>query len=678
MNTVLVGSQLEENLALAYLKSSLLRAGHECSIIPFNRQSELSRVARKILHHRADLIGFSLVAQRRYDDFRYLARLIRQHGFGGHITAGGHFASLRAGEILVDAPDLDSVIHHDGEERIVALTKWRGFTGEPPQDLDGITWRTPGHDIRHRPPKRVVDIDTLPFPARQKPDRTLGFAKASIVSSRGCSGSCSFCSIHAWHRQVPSGRLRFRFPANVSEEMIALHRDHNVRVFVFHDDDFIHPDRKEALKRCRLILEKAEREMGVPMAFVIKCRPDNVDKELFCYLKSKGLVRVYVGIESNSEAGIKTLNRKTTAEINKRALEILGNLDIFACFNLLIFHPASTVEEIQENLKFLECYIDHPFDIARVELYARSSLEERMVSEGRAMGDFRGYDYRIQDMTAEAAFRLFADLLWERHFGARSILQRAQDLGYRLSLLKRFYPELSSPDLQISVESLIREVNSDTIGYLRRLLAAAISARGRVERGDYGLIPRDMPREVAARIRQQSGKLAALSFELELRAMLGRSGVMRVRRSVEWPRIIGRLARAIPPAALFLNAFSCHKEIVCDPPPPPHQFSSDIAPHLNQTCALPDCHSAKPASAGLLLTPADSAYSNLVNRPSTEVPRLKRVEGFQPDSSYLLHKLTGTQKAVGGAGDQMPKGQPVDQTFIQKVNEWISLGAKKD
>lgn len=41
---------------------------------------------------------------------------------------------------------------------------------------------------------------------------------------------------------------------------------------------------------------------------------------------------------------------------------------------------------------------------------------------------------------------------------------------------------------------------------------------------------------------------------------------------------------------------------------------------------------------------------------AAEVPALKRIRPFRPDSSYLVHKIQGTQTTVGGSGARMPFG----------------------
>ncbi len=673
MKTVLVGPDLEENLSVSYLCGALREAGYECSLLAFNHQGDIPHTVSAILRTRPGLVGLSMVAQRRYGEFQILVEALRQKGFRGHITAGGHFASLRAGELLRDTPGLDSILHHDGEIRIVTLLRMLASGEDLPGRLDGVTWRRSGGTIDHRAPIHVAQIDSIPFPFRRRPDRTLGFARAPIVSSRGCAGSCSFCSIHAWHRQVPRGRLRFRSAADVAREMITLHHDLGVRVFVFHDDNFIHPDRQTAQSRCREILETAERGIGEPIAFVIKCRPDDVHEDLFRYLREKGLVRVYVGIESHSRTGLSVLNRNVTPEANENALRLLRQAGVYACFNLLIFHPDSTIEELAENLGFLNENIDHPFDVARTELYACSTLERRMVHDGRAIGDYRGFDYRISERRAELAFQLFTEILWERHFGSQSIVRRVQDLGFRMNLLRRFHPAVAPPDLTERVSGLIRMVNSSTVGFLA---AIAETASGKPE--DVRGFADDLRDEVNFRVRRETIQWASLSLELQGRALLARFNPSPLPFLSSVPETMARAATAVPFLGMLLGSLSCSdRSHVCDPPPPPVSYARDIEPEFQAACATPGCHSAQSRASGLVLE-KDSSYTGIVGVQSRQAPAMKLITPGDPGQSYLLHKLRGTQASVGGSGVQMPTGGAPDPSLISNVETWTEQGAPKD
>ena len=89
------------------------------------------------------------------------------------------------------------------------------------------------------------------------------------------------------------------------------------------------------------------------------------------------------------------------------------------------------------------------------------------------------------------------------------------------------------------------------------------------------------------------------------------------------------------------------------------------------TASCLPCHSNLSLSGGLGLQ-APQTFSNIVNVPSSQVPSLSRIEPNDPEESYIIDKLEGTQ-AVGG---QMPLGQsPLPAQTIQLIRDWITAGA---
>lgn len=102
-------------------------------------------------------------------------------------------------------------------------------------------------------------------------------------------------------------------------------------------------------------------------------------------------------------------------------------------------------------------------------------------------------------------------------------------------------------------------------------------------------------------------------------------------------------------------------------------FSADIAPVLNDHCAI--CH-VTGTEPGHMALYAEAAYKFLVGVQSEESP-LKRVEPGDPDKSYLLHKINGTQVSVGGKGQQMPASNPpLSEAMRLKIRQWIVEGAR--
>jgi hypothetical protein len=90
------------------------------------------------------------------------------------------------------------------------------------------------------------------------------------------------------------------------------------------------------------------------------------------------------------------------------------------------------------------------------------------------------------------------------------------------------------------------------------------------------------------------------------------------------------------------------------------------------------CHSGPTSTAlpsGMDLGSTADSFAALVGVASLQVPELNRVEPGDPDSSYLIDKLEGTQTV----GSRMPQGGPfLDQETIDLIREWISNGAEND
>lgn len=86
-----------------------------------------------------------------------------------------------------------------------------------------------------------------------------------------------------------------------------------------------------------------------------------------------------------------------------------------------------------------------------------------------------------------------------------------------------------------------------------------------------------------------------------------------------------------------------------------------------------ECHTGASAPEGLRLEDGMS-YGMLVNVASSQVPELDRVEPGDPDNSYMIRKLEGTNSV----GERMPFGGPyLDQADINVIRQWITDGASE-
>ncbi len=108
--------------------------------------------------------------------------------------------------------------------------------------------------------------------------------------------------------------------------------------------------------------------------------------------------------------------------------------------------------------------------------------------------------------------------------------------------------------------------------------------------------------------------------------------------------------------------------------------AAPVAPTLAQLQTLiftpkcSGCHTGVGASlpGSMNLSSASATHASLVNVTSVDEPPLKRVLPGDPNNSYIIHKLEGTQSV----GARMPFGGPfLDQATIDQVRAWIQAGA---
>lgn len=87
------------------------------------------------------------------------------------------------------------------------------------------------------------------------------------------------------------------------------------------------------------------------------------------------------------------------------------------------------------------------------------------------------------------------------------------------------------------------------------------------------------------------------------------------------------------------------------------------------------CHDIGMPSAGLRLSKGLS-HGELFDRPSQQLPSMKRVAAGDPQRSYLLRKMTG---GSGVVGERMPRlAGPRPSGELARIEAWIAAGAAND
>ncbi|MBN1610083.1 MAG: B12-binding domain-containing radical SAM protein [Polyangiaceae bacterium] len=522
MRVLLVGSDCEENLGLAMVAAALVRARHRVEVVAFNEASELEAVAEQVTRRRPELIGLGIQFQHRAIEFLALARRLRELGFRGHLTCGGQYPTMAYRELIAHEPCLDSVVLHEGEATMVELA--RALTGrEALATVSGLALRGPDGTLERTAPRPpVADLDTLPFAHRYRPhSRHLGLPFIPISGSRGCWGSCAFCSITTTHRSARAHSgvklLRFRSPANIAAEMAALwHAAGGRCLFCFHDETLLLPrpsDTRARLTELRQCLD----ELGVgEVALNGKCRPDCITAELARELRRLGVVRLFVGVENGSQRGLDHLGRRIRMEQIEQALSAVQGAGIMVCYNLLLFEPDAVLDDVRESIEFIRRHSSVPVNFCRAEAYHGTPLFERLRARGALLGSYLGWDYRISDDRTELAHRIAAVVFRERNFAPEGVANLSMGLGYQAQLLRVLFDASSARARGVlgRADALIQDIALDTA----RLLEQVVDLAEHADLADHERITRrtvDLALIAAAHNRLSLGELIDVRCDIE-------------------------------------------------------------------------------------------------------------------------------------------------------------------
>lgn len=474
MRVLLVGPDHEDNLSIRYLSATLRAAGHEAELARFNAAEDHDAVVDEARAY--DVVGLSMCFQSRALEFLALADGLKAAGCK-MIVMGGHYATCEADALVTHHRSIDVIVVHEGEHTLLELVE-AGHEKRNWRDIAGIVYFDKGF-VRRTGERRAVEaLDTLPVPDRRGDIHMFaGVPTAYMLGSRGCVARCDYCCIVTLHKMAPGKKYRRRDPAQVVEEMAEIYHQRGIRQFIFHDDNFLVPSLRHNHERIDAYERALVRHGMTDIGFTIKCRPPDAERSIFERLKGLGLLRVFFGIESASEAGLASIGRAQTVAQSKRALDMCRDLDVSSQYTMMMFHPDATPETVEADMAFMRDNIDHALNFCRTEIYSGTPLEQRMIAEGRARGDYLARTYDVAEPSIDRACTAALELFGARCWAMGGLMERIIGMDHLGGVVRRFYADWNADAARWRRDfaALRRRTNEDLVA----LLGACIDlARG--------------------------------------------------------------------------------------------------------------------------------------------------------------------------------------------------------
>jgi anaerobic magnesium-protoporphyrin IX monomethyl ester cyclase len=244
-----------------------------------------------------------------------------------------------------EAPDF--VLRGEAEEtlRQFLLTypdgDWRALTG--------LAWKDEGKEPEaNRLRAHIIDLDSL-SPAWHLLDwadyhyNIDPYGRmASILTTRGCMMDCSFCS----HRVFWRADWRARDPVKVVAEIRMLVEKYQVE-FVTLIDPYPTCDPVRWELQLDLLIEAQ-----LPVKLLMETRVEDIirDAAILHKYREAGVIHMYLGAESSSDATLNSLNKGTSVDQNKLAIDLLRAQDIMTEASFMIGFPDDTPESIDKTI----------------------------------------------------------------------------------------------------------------------------------------------------------------------------------------------------------------------------------------------------------------------------------------------------------------------------------------
>ncbi|EPE94381.1 B12-binding domain-containing radical SAM protein [Rhizobium grahamii] len=349
-----------EHLGLQALASACRQKGLQVSLV--NGQillhKSLDEIWRAILDRAGKeppaVVGFSGPNQVFVENVA-LARRVKERWPDTVTVLGADFATLNADRILNDYEVFDAIVAGEGEVAFPALCA-AAADGDPFDQLPGVLTRETVRVTLQAPPP--LNLDDIPWIARDDTRAVLALGlSAGVYSSRGCPYRCSFCTTGQVSARSGQGGHREKSIENVVDEIDYLATDFGIDHVTITDDLFVtkHPASQERARRFGA-LYKSRGLSSIP--FMIDCRVDSMDRETLSVLRSAGLHRVFVGIETASADTLDAydklyVNRALPQYINDR-LRIASDLGIDVVPGIITYHPEITVPELRRTLNVVD------------------------------------------------------------------------------------------------------------------------------------------------------------------------------------------------------------------------------------------------------------------------------------------------------------------------------------
>ncbi len=433
-------------LGLASIAAYLEQRNISVSIIDCYAHPDALPLIKQILNdERPAFIGFSCTTSTFLDGVR-IGEISKSLLPGIQTVFGGAHVSALKEKILESFPSIDFVVAGEGEETLCELIS---SNGESQGQIEGLVYRDETGPVFTGYRKKLLDLDSLPYPAYEKlagyPERYMlpifNYPKApntSCISSRGCPYACSYCD-----RSVFKRSFRYNSATYLYEHLNYLKNRFGIRHINFYDDQFTF-NRQRVEEFCNLMINSP-----LDMTFNCAVRAEHIDFELLNLMKVAGCWMISLGIETGDENLLAQHRQNADLEMLAEKIRLIHKTGIRIKGLLMMGLPGENEKSIQRSMDYVFSLPIDDFNLSKFTPFPGSPLYQDIHKLGTFEEDWKKMDcmqflFVPNGMTRERLDELFIHF-YRSHYTRPKVL-----LGYAAMLWKspdswvRFIKDLGS------------------------------------------------------------------------------------------------------------------------------------------------------------------------------------------------------------------------------------------
>jgi anaerobic magnesium-protoporphyrin IX monomethyl ester cyclase len=342
------------NLGFVYIAGSLRKAGYDVDYYDAMAYFDTYDDIRKRIETSKPDVVCTTAITATVNDCIGVSKLAKQVNPAIVTVMGNVHPTFCWEELLREHHDaVDFVVRGEGEVTLPELLDCY-FAKADLFTVPGIAFWKDGGAVTTLDRGYIQDLDSLEgawdlvdwkiYTYRPTPGSVL----AIVNSSRGCNQFCTFCSQQLfWAR-----KWRAKSPEKFVSELEHLHTKYGVNAAMLADET---PtlDRRRWEKILSMLIDR-----GMDFELFMETRVKDIirDQDIMDRYRKAGIVHIYVGVESTSEATLEKFAKDASVAESREAIRIINGENIISETSFVLGMPNETKESIANTLELAKYY----------------------------------------------------------------------------------------------------------------------------------------------------------------------------------------------------------------------------------------------------------------------------------------------------------------------------------